>query len=82
MSATGRLMSVDGSAEDTTTGSAPKDGAPADWQSVIIDVSDLSLTELAARYHDEGSPLARSLRRLADDLAEPGRPIAGFNSAI
>jgi FXSXX-COOH protein len=92
MSATGRLVSVDGSADNTTTDNATTENAaaagaahsdpPADWQSVMIDVSDLSLADLAARSADEDSTLARALRRLADDLAEPGRPIAGFNSAV
>ncbi|MEV4639258.1 FxSxx-COOH cyclophane-containing RiPP peptide [Actinoplanes sp. NPDC049548] len=51
----------------------------------MIDVSELSLTELAARAEaDESdeSALGRCLRRLADDLARPGEPIAGFNSAL
>ncbi|WP_233625205.1 FxSxx-COOH cyclophane-containing RiPP peptide [Actinoplanes sp. ATCC 53533] len=51
----------------------------------MVDVTVLSLAELAA----DGTPgaaddsaLAHSLRRLADDLAQPGEPIAGFNSAL
>ncbi len=51
-----------------------------EWQSPMVDVSDMSLADLAA--HDDDSALAHSLRRLADDLAEPGEPIAGFNSAL
>jgi FXSXX-COOH protein len=70
---------VDGSAGNTTDDGATNGDGPPDWQSVIVDVSDLSLADLTI---DDDSVLARSLRRLADDLAEPGRPIAGFNSAI
>ncbi len=73
----GRQMSVDGLTEHTTP-----EITPGDWQSVIIDVSDLPLADLLARSADEDSALAGSLRRVAADLAEPGRPIAGFNSAI
>jgi len=61
---------VDRTAEDSTT----------DWRSPMVDVSGMSLDELAARGED--SALAHSLRRLADELAEPGEPIAGFNSAL
>jgi FXSXX-COOH protein len=46
----------------------------------MIDVSGMSLSDLAAE--DDDSVLAQSLRRLADDLAHPGEPIAGFNSAL
>ncbi|GAB1645248.1 FxSxx-COOH cyclophane-containing RiPP peptide [Krasilnikovia sp. MM14-A1259] len=54
------------------------------WRSVMIDVSGLSLADLAAAVPPEGtdSALAHCLRRLADDLDGPGEPIAGFNSAI
>lgn len=59
---------------------------PAEWESVMIDVSDMSLTELSAHAGGpasrEGSPLAHSLRRVARELAEPDEPIAGFNSAL
>ena len=51
----------------------------------MVDVSGLSLTELAAAGAPapaDDSALAQSLRRLADDLAHPGEPIAGFNSAL
>jgi FXSXX-COOH protein len=51
----------------------------------MVDVSGLSLAELAAARPPaatDDSALARSLRRLADDLARPGEPIAGFNSAL
>jgi FXSXX-COOH protein len=62
---------VDGPAED---------GA-AEWRSPMVDVSGLSLADLAARSDDDEA-LSAALRRLADDLAEPGEPIAGFNSAL
>jgi FXSXX-COOH protein len=60
-------------------------GATPEWRSAMVDVSGLSLAELAAG--DTPSPaddsaLAHSLRRLADDMARPGEPIAGFNSAL
>ena len=49
----------------------------------MVDVSGLSLAELAATGAPaDDSALAHSLRRLADDLAHPGEPIAGFNSAL
>jgi FXSXX-COOH protein len=51
----------------------------------MVDVSGLSLAELAARSTPEpgdDSALAHSLRRLADDLTRPGEPTAGFNSAL
>lgn len=64
-------------------------GATPEWQSAMIDVSGLSLTELAdlaraepAAGAPDGSALAHCLRRLTDDLARPGEPIAGFNSAL
>jgi FXSXX-COOH protein len=56
-----------------------EDGTP-EWQSPMVDVSGMSLDEIAARAGD--SVLTQSLRRLADHLADPGEPIAGFNSAI
>lgn len=60
-------------------------GATPEWRSAMVDVSGLSLTELVAASAP-GSPddsvLASCLRRLADDLARPGEPIAGFNSAL
>jgi FXSXX-COOH protein len=46
----------------------------------MIDVSGMSLSDLAAEEGD--SALVRSLRRLAEDLAHPEDPIAGFNSAL
>lgn len=53
---------------------------PAEWESVMVDVSHMSLAELGAQAGD--SPLARSLLRVARELAEPDEPIAGFNSAL
>jgi FXSXX-COOH protein len=46
----------------------------------MVDASGMTLEELAATEGD--SALARSLRRLADELSDPGEPIAGFNSAL
>jgi FXSXX-COOH protein len=51
----------------------------------MVDVSGLSLAELAGAgppAETDDSVLAHCLRRLADDLARPGEPIAGFNSAL
>jgi len=51
----------------------------------MVDVSGLSLAELATTGQPatpDDSALAHALRRLADDLARPGEPIAGFNSAL
>jgi hypothetical protein len=53
-----------------------------EWQSDMLDVSDMSLEELTARGKDPipgDSALALSLRRLS---AQSGEPIAGFNSAL
>lgn len=50
-----------------------------EWRSPMVDVSGMSLAELAA--HDDDSALAHCLRKLAED-GEPGEPIAGFNSAL
>ena len=57
-----------------------EDGKPGDWLSPMVDVSGMSLAELTA--HADDSALAHCLRRLADQLADPGEPIAGFNSAL
>jgi FXSXX-COOH protein len=46
----------------------------------MIDVSEVSLADLAETEAD--TQLARSLRRLAAGVANPGEPIAGFNSAL
>jgi FXSXX-COOH protein len=61
-------------------GGLPTDEAQHDWQSAMIDVSEMSLADLVGTEAD--TPLAQSLRRLADDVANPGEPIAGFNSAL
>ena len=52
----------------------------AEWRSAMVDVSGMSLEELAAEADD--SALGRSLRRLATQRDEPDEPIAGFNSAL
>jgi FXSXX-COOH protein len=71
-----RVGVVDRTAEDD----------PGAWESVLVDVSDMSLAELAFLAGDPASPgdspLRRSLRRVAGELAEPDEPIAGFNSAL
>ena len=55
----------------------------AEWRSPMVDVSGLSLAELAESASRGGdTALAGSLRRLADELSDPGEPIAGFNSAL
>lgn len=51
-----------------------------DWRSPMVDVSGMSLADVQAQAGDNA--LAESLRRLADDLDDPGEPIAGFNSAL
>jgi FXSXX-COOH protein len=61
-------------------GGPPTEDTQPEWRSTMIDVSGMSLSDLAAA--DDDSALAQSLRRLADDLAHPGDPIAGFNSAL
>jgi FXSXX-COOH protein len=50
------------------------------WRSPMVDVSGLTLAELASLEGD--AALVTSLRRLASELDEPGEPIAGFNSAL
>lgn len=55
---------------------------PTEWKSGMVDVSDMSLTELSALAADDESPLAASLRRVADELADGTEQIAGFNSAL
>ena len=56
-----------------------KDGTD-EWQSAMIDVSGMSLEELAAP--DGDTALAHCLHRLAGELDDPAEPIAGFNSAL
>lgn len=60
---------------------AGEDAEP-EWRSDMVDVSGMSLADLVASTAGEDSALAVSLRRLAADLADPGEPIAGFNSAL
>jgi FXSXX-COOH protein len=55
---------------------------PAEWRSEMLDVSGLTLTELARITEGDGTVLSRSLQRLAADLTDPDEPIAGFNSAL
>ncbi|MEU4244036.1 FxSxx-COOH cyclophane-containing RiPP peptide [Actinoplanes sp. NPDC026619] len=52
----------------------------AEWRSPMVDVSGLSLDELAAQEGD--SALVRAMRRLSAERTEPSEPIAGFNSAL
>jgi FXSXX-COOH protein len=49
------------------------------WRSAMVDVSGLSLTELAERARTD-SVLGSCLNRMAED--DDGEPIAGFNSAL
>lgn len=56
------------------------DDSAEEWRSPMVDVSGLTPAELADR--DGDSPLAHSLRRLADELSDSAEPIAGFNSAL
>jgi len=62
------------------------EGDPGEWESVLVDISDMSLAELGSLAGDPASPgdspLRRSLRRIAGELAERDEPIAGFNSAL
>lgn len=70
--------------KDIPSGAAPGDGEPVgpEWRSDMVDVSGLSLSDLVELTKDQDSALALSLRRLANDLTDPGEPIAGFNSAL
>ena len=56
-----------------------EDGTP-EWHSPMVDVSSMSLDDLARHAGD--AAVLRALRRVADELFDPGEPIAGFNSAI
>jgi FXSXX-COOH protein len=58
------------------------EGGQQEWRSDMIDVTGLSLRTLVEATADDDSALAATLRRLADDLATPGEPVAGFNSAL
>jgi FXSXX-COOH protein len=62
-------------------GVSPSEDAQPEWRSDMIDVSGMPLPDLLADSAAD-TVLARSLRRLADDLAHPGEPVAGFNSAL
>jgi FXSXX-COOH protein len=53
-----------------------------EWRSDMVDVSGMALADLLELADGDDSTLARSLRRLADDLADPEEPVAGFNSAL
>ena len=54
-----------------------------EWPSALVDLSGLTPAEVAALPEaDDDSALAHCLRRLAAEMAEPGEPIAGFNSAL
>jgi len=55
---------------------------PTAWESELPDLSDMSLSELRSLPADDESPLANSLRRVADELAGHTEQIAGFNSAL
>jgi FXSXX-COOH protein len=68
-------------ARQEVAGVADEDAHP-EWRSDMVDVSGMTLTELVELTEDDDSALAHSLRRLADDLARPGEPVAGFNSAL
>ena len=62
-------------------GASPTGDAQPGWRSEMIDVSGMSLSELDPR-DDPDSPLARALRRVADEAVRAREPIAGFNSAL
>ena len=62
---------------DRTTG-----GQPTDWDSGLTDISEMSLEELRRLPLDDESPLANSLRRVAEELTDATEQIAGFNSAL
>jgi len=59
---------------------SPAESQEHEWQSAMLDVSELSLSDLAEEKTDD--VLANSLRRLADQMSRPSEPIAGFNSAL
>jgi FXSXX-COOH protein len=61
---------------------APADDAGPTWSSALLDVSGMSLSELAAAHAGDDSALGRCLRRLAAEAHGPDEPIAGFNSAL
>jgi len=57
-------------------------GDPRAWESGIIDISEMSLEELGSLPAGDESPLASSLRRVAEELTDATEQIAGFNSAL
>lgn len=61
-------------------GDAPPGNPQPEWQSALIDVSEMTLTDLISP--DADTALAHSLRRLAENQNNPAEPIAGFNSAL
>jgi FXSXX-COOH protein len=61
-------------------GDAPPENPQPEWQSALLDVSKMSLTDLLDPAAD--TALAHSLRRLAENQNNPAEPIAGFNSAL
>jgi FXSXX-COOH protein len=75
------LIVADGQAEAGVV-DRTAEGEPTEWKSGMVDLSDMSLGELGALPVGDDSPLARSLRRVAAELADPDEPIAGFNSAL
>lgn len=60
-------------------GTTPTDDPESAMESVMVDVTGLSLADLAAA--GDGA-LASCLRRLVTDVDQPGEAIAGFNSAL
>ena len=60
----------------------PGDDEQPEWRSDMVDVSGMTLTELTELAEGADTALARTLRRLADDLDQQNEPIAGFNSAL
>ncbi|GGK86851.1 FxSxx-COOH cyclophane-containing RiPP peptide [Mangrovihabitans endophyticus] len=61
-------------------GSTIEDAPP--WRSAMVDVSGMSLAELARIAPEDDSALGVALRRLLADLDRPVEPVAGFNSAL
>jgi FXSXX-COOH protein len=61
-------------------GGSPTENQQPEWRSAMLDVSELSLSDLAEGARDDA--LATALRRVADEVTRPAEPIAGFNSAL
>ncbi|HEY0534068.1 MAG TPA: FxSxx-COOH cyclophane-containing RiPP peptide [Actinoplanes sp.] len=55
---------------------------PSQWESGIVDISEMSLEELGTLPAGDESALANSLRRVAEELIDATEQIAGFNSAL